>query len=368
MSFLNTYINGCIPPINSFNQPTCSSSSDSSSSTSSNQIACINNVYSLINYTYSYSPSNEGIGLIRYNNINVTNSSVGNRIWNFTYGGYVEVPIFTTRYQFDPNCYIPNNVDNTLLKDLNFLALDGSGTQEPVQGFIIINNVNIPLSDAFNTPPYNTSNPLASFSYSFMDFKATFDLRINLTAQLQNIHFKKGGQNSIFVNLWIQDASSTCSPACGTYSSCKGGKCSAPSGGRSCLSPGSRIKLSDGTYQRIEDLHGHESLYYNGVETSQIRFILKKPSGVRNYYNLGNGSMVTDDHPIFDEQSSKWILPGDKYNLESHEHKSIYLIQLENDHDYFYVENTRCVSWQYTLEKMETKDDNELLYRHHYRL
>ena len=143
MSFLNTYINGCIPPINSFNQPTCSSSSDSSSSTSSNQIACINNVYSLINYTYSYSPSNEGIGLIRYNNINVTNSSVGNRIWNFTYGGYVEVPIFTTRYQFDPNCYIPNNVDNTLLKDLNFLALDGSGTQEPVQGFIIINNVNI---------------------------------------------------------------------------------------------------------------------------------------------------------------------------------------------------------------------------------
>ena len=78
--------------------------------------------------------------------------------------------------------------------------------------------------------------------------------------------------------------------------------------------------------------------------------------------------MVTDDHPIFDEQSSKWILPGDKYNLESHEHKSIYLIQLENDHDYFYVENTRCVSWQYTLEKMETKDDNELLYRHHYRL
>jgi len=203
MSFLNTYVNGCIPPINSFNLPTCSSSSNSTTT------ACINNVYSLINYTYSYSPSNEGIGLTRYNNINVTNSSVGNRIWNFTYGGYVEIPIFTTRYQFDPYCYIPNNVDNTLLKDLNFLALDGSGTQEPLQGFIIVNNVNIPLSDAF-TAPYTKSTPLASFSYSFEDDKATFDLRINLTAQLKNISFKQGGQNSIFVNLWVQDSRCNC--------------------------------------------------------------------------------------------------------------------------------------------------------------
>jgi len=223
MGFINSYVNGCIPPINSFNLPTCSSSSNSTTR------ACINEVYSLINYTYSYSPSNEDIGLIRYNNINITNSSVGNRIWNLTYGGYVKVPIFTTRYQFDPNCYIPNNVDNTLLKDLNFLALDGSGTKEPLQGFIIVNNVNIPLSDAF-TAPYTKSTPLASFDYSFEDDKATFDLRINLTAQLKNISFKQGGQNSIFVNLWVQDSSS-CNPACTSEEQCKGGKCKNLPGG-----------------------------------------------------------------------------------------------------------------------------------------
>jgi len=204
MSFINTYINGCIPPINSFNLPSrCSSSSISCS----NQ-TCITTVYSLINYTYSYSPSNTGIGLIRYNNINITNSSVGNRIWNFTYGGYVEVPIFTTTYQFSPTCSVPTTIENATLNQINFNALNGDGEPEPLQGFIIVNNVNIPLSDAFNTSPYTTQDPLASFSWNAST--ATFDLHINLTAQLQNINFKQGAQNSIFVNLWIQDSLTSC--------------------------------------------------------------------------------------------------------------------------------------------------------------
>jgi len=202
MSFINTYINGCIPPINSFNLPSRCSSSSISNNT------CITTVYSLINYTYSYSPSNTGIGLIRYNNINITNSSVGNRIWNFTYGGYVEVPIFTTTYQFSPTCSVPNTIENATLNQINFNALNGDGAPEPLQGFIIVNNVNIPLSDAFNTKPYTTENPLASFSWNAST--ATFDLHINLTTQLQNINFKQGAQNSIFVNLWIQDSLSSC--------------------------------------------------------------------------------------------------------------------------------------------------------------
>jgi len=56
MGFIKTYINGCLPPINSFNYPTCLSSESSSS--------CINNVYSLINYTFTLSP--RSIGLVRY--------------------------------------------------------------------------------------------------------------------------------------------------------------------------------------------------------------------------------------------------------------------------------------------------------------
>lgn len=165
---------------------------------------CINNVYSLINYTYSFSPTS--VGLIRYNNINITNSSIGNRIWNFTFGGFIDVPTFSTVYKFDPTCFIPNNVDDYKLNQIDFLALDGSGQKEPLQGFLIVNNENLPLSDSFSNP-YSLAHPLATFDWNQQD--AIFTLRIDLTAVLEKIKFNASEINTIFTNLWIQDATTT---------------------------------------------------------------------------------------------------------------------------------------------------------------
>ena len=210
MSFLNTYVNGCIPPMNSFNSRSCSSSCSESSNT------CINNVYSLINYCYTFSPNS--IGQVRYSNINITNSSVGNRIWNFTFGGYLDLKHdpyqFTVQYTFSPTCYVPNGVDNLTLNKLNFNALDGSNTQEPFQGFIIVNNVNIPLSDSFENPN-SKQDPLATFNWD--PENTIFDLKLDFNNYIAsptnpnpkiNINYDSGpkAQNSIFVNLWIQDA------------------------------------------------------------------------------------------------------------------------------------------------------------------
>jgi len=174
---------------------------------------CINTVYSLINYSYTFSPPS--IGLVRYNNINITNSSVGNRIWNFTYGGYLSLSQppykFTTTYTFDPNCFVPNNVDLATLNQINFNSLNGDGTPEPLQGFIIINNVNIPLSDSFSSPN-SIQEPLATFTWDQVN--TIFELKINLTNYIQKVNYNPQGKNSIFVNLWIQDLSCNLSCSC----------------------------------------------------------------------------------------------------------------------------------------------------------
>lgn len=172
--------------------------------TNASELKCINSVYSLINYTYTFTPAS--IGLIRYNNINITNSSVGNRIWNFTYGGYLSLSKppykFITTYTFTPSCFVPNSVDNATLDLINFNSLNGDGTPEPIQGSIIINNINIPLSDSFSSP--NTlQNPLATFTWD--QVKTIFELKIDLTNYIKQVNYNPQGKNSIFVNLWIQD-------------------------------------------------------------------------------------------------------------------------------------------------------------------
>ena len=213
MGFINTYINGCLPPINSFNSRSCSSSCSESSSNT-----CINNVYSLINYSYTLSPNS--IGLVRYSNINITDSSVGNRIWNFTFGGYLNLTHapyqFTIQYTFSPTCSVPNGINKATLNQINFNSLNGDGTHEPLQGFIIVNNVNIPLSDAFSSPN-DPQDPLATFSWDQVN--TVFDLKLDLNKYIAspsnpnptyNINYDSSStaKNSIFANLWILDSTS----------------------------------------------------------------------------------------------------------------------------------------------------------------
>jgi len=188
--------------------------------TSTDTLQCINSVYSLINYTYTFTPPS--IGLIRYNNINITNSSVGNRIWNFTYGGYLSLSQppykFTTTYTFTPTCFVPNNVDLATLNQIDFNSLNGDGTPEPIQGSIVINNVNIPLSDSFS-PPNTLQDPLATFTWD--QANTIFELRIDLNNYIQTVNYNPQGQNSIFVNLWIQDAATcNCSNLQGATTTC----------------------------------------------------------------------------------------------------------------------------------------------------
>jgi len=226
MGFINTYINGCLPPINSFNSRSCSSSCSESSSNT-----CINNVYSLINYSYTFSPSS--IGLVRYSNINITDSSVGNRIWNFTFGGYLDLTHapyqFTIQYTFSPTCSVPNGINKATLNQINFNALNGDGTHEPLQGFIIVNNVNIPLSDAFSSPN-DPKDPLATFSWDQVN--TIFDLKLDLNKYIAspsnpnptyNINYDSSStaKNSIFANLWIQDSGSSTQLEIGSPNSLK---------------------------------------------------------------------------------------------------------------------------------------------------
>jgi hypothetical protein len=124
------------------------------------------------------------------------------------YDALLKESLLISGIHYAPPDFLRMSMYLELSRPANFNALNGDGEPEPLQGFIIVNNVNIPLSDAFNTSPYTTQDPLASFSWNAST--ATFDLHINLTAQLQNINFKQGAQNSIFVNLWIQDSLTSC--------------------------------------------------------------------------------------------------------------------------------------------------------------
>lgn len=164
--------------------------------TPSNTVTCINPAYSLINYSVTLSPPN--FGIISIFQTVITDSFDSSRVWTFTLGGVIYDPIFYVLYNF-PNCYVPNGKDLLLLDQINFQSPQDQSIPETLQGYIIVNNVNIPISG---------NKLLAHFTW---DRKTTtFTLFINLFAasNYHELNFIPNQKNSFFLNLTIRDGSS----------------------------------------------------------------------------------------------------------------------------------------------------------------
>jgi len=176
------------------------------------QSACINPVFSLIDYTTEIvAPSDKQtipFGTITYYQTVITNSFNGDRVWTFTLGGDIYAPSFWINYQFNPNCVVPNGFNFASLKDLVFY-IDGSTTvYEPLQGTIVVDNIGLPISDAplIVSLDWNPDTGLLIFKFSITrNTLARYD---NFDAQAALIDATRFGQQtpkSLFINLTIRD-------------------------------------------------------------------------------------------------------------------------------------------------------------------
>jgi len=183
------------------------------------QSSCINPAFSLINYTTSITnPSlddNFQVGSITYYQTVITNSFNGDRIWTFTMGGAITKPAFWIVYQFDPNCFVPNGFDFSRLNNINFYktgvdAKAGSDVKEdyePLQGTIIVGNINISVSEAysaFNIEWYpSTGELIFKFNIFAIQFIQGYQVQYQ---QLQRLVFSDDTPQSFYINLTIRDA------------------------------------------------------------------------------------------------------------------------------------------------------------------
>jgi len=181
--------------------------------------ACQTPVLNLIRYDISYTradPTQEvEVGNIYYHNVIITYDKNGDRIWRFVYGGDIQMSKFSTVFQFDPTCEVPNGFNSLPLSVLNFNSSTYEGQQEFFQGTIICNNYGIPIS-------YNKK----VLDFTWDPITATFVLKFNLTAIGDNwaqlLHWQTVPQgtdlqtynpgpyapnstNSLFVDIIIRD-------------------------------------------------------------------------------------------------------------------------------------------------------------------
>jgi hypothetical protein len=184
-----------------------------------NNNACLTPVQNLIRYDISYTgpdPTQEvDVGNIYYHNVIITYDTNGDRIWRFVYGGDIQMNQFSTVFQFDPDCEVPNGYNSVPLFVLNFNSSTYSGQQEFFQGTIICNNYSIPIS-------YNKK----VLDFTWDPTTGTFVLKFNLTAIGNNwaqlLHWQTVPQgtdlqtynpgpyapnstNSLFVDIIIRD-------------------------------------------------------------------------------------------------------------------------------------------------------------------
>jgi len=181
---------------------------------SKNTIVCTTHVLSLINYTVDITPP---IGsIIHYHDINITYSQDAERLWNFVWGGEIGSGTngqYDTVFTFNPDCVVPNGVDNEVtLRQLNFKSPNGS-KDEYFQGVLIVNNVNLSFS-------YNRQ----LVTYTWDPSTATFQMVFNLQSLGKNwkdqVNWNEGpplsqvaGTNSIYANLYLKDGvCAQCSP------------------------------------------------------------------------------------------------------------------------------------------------------------
>ena len=173
------------------------------------QSTCITPVFSLINYTTTIGAPNNPqflLGSINYYQVVITNSFNGDRIWTFTLGGYIYAPAFWIIYQFDPNCVVPNGFDFASLKDINFYVTGSTTVNEPLQGTIIVSNINISISLAPSVVNlvWDQINARLIFQFNLRALKGVPGFEAK-NAAIQKLQFSQQTPQSLFLSLTVKD-------------------------------------------------------------------------------------------------------------------------------------------------------------------
>ena len=138
-----------------------------------------------------------------------------------------------------------------------------------------------------------------------------------------------------------------------------------------CFADGSRILLADGTDAKIETLDGSEELYYDGITSVTIKYIIRmRVENIVDMCHIG-GLVITPWHPIYDDHEEEWVFPIELTNKSNNEYmfmiptqiKWLYNIVLETGH-YICVDGFQCVSMGHNL--LEFDSTNEILEHSYY--
>ena len=187
---------------------------------------CINTVYSLIRYTTEITqpptnPYTGNTGTITYFQTVITNAAVGDRIWTFTMGGELYFPAFWIVYQFDPLCFVPNGFDQVRLQGINFYKAGVDATlqsqerddYEPLQGTVIVSNINISISYAPNVVNLKWYPELGQliFQFNLEGMATTSGLEFQYTQYKELGVFSEANPQTFFLNFTVRDATSNLS-------------------------------------------------------------------------------------------------------------------------------------------------------------
>jgi hypothetical protein len=129
----------------------------------------------------------------------------------------------------------------------------------------------------------------------------------------------------------------------------------------SCFADGSRILLADGTEAKVETLDGTEELYYDGINSVKIKYIIRMR--VKNMVDMCHigGLVITPWHPIYDDSKKEWVFPIELTNESNNKYsfmiptqiKWLYNIVLETGH-YICVDGFQCVSMGHNLLEFDS--------------
>jgi hypothetical protein len=128
-----------------------------------------------------------------------------------------------------------------------------------------------------------------------------------------------------------------------------------------CFADGSRILLADGTEAKVETLDGTEELYYDGITSVKIKYIIRMR--VKNMVDMCHigGLVITPWHPIYADSKKEWTFPIELTNKSNNQYsfmiptqiKWLYNIVLETGH-YICVDGFQCVSMGHNLLEFDS--------------
>ena len=129
----------------------------------------------------------------------------------------------------------------------------------------------------------------------------------------------------------------------------------------SCFADGSRILLADGTEAKVETLDGTEELYYDGIKSVKIKYIIRmRVKNIVDMCHIG-GLVITPWHPIYADSEKEWVFPIELTNKSNNQYsfmiptqiKWLYNIVLETGH-YICVDGFQCVSMGHNLLEFDS--------------